>query len=767
MGKSSCRRISGKAACQEGMARVRRLVVGTATGCLVGCLCHTPAQASAQGVVQRGENPLPSGQNHFHDAKAKSAPKEAARAEHIIIKTGRLQARQPVQMDGATKTFFSPTALAAIPGGANASVSTVLLQAPGVVQDSFGQLHIRGDHGNVQYRINGVALPDGVSMFSQALTTRFAHSLSLTDGALPAQYGFRQAGVIEIDTRTGAKDPGYGVSLYGGARDYLQPAAVMGQKAGKWDLFLTADAVHNRVGIENPTPSFNAVHDLTNQYHVLGRLAYHLRPQTEFSFTGGVANSWFQLPNNPSQQHQFETPAWQGHAASAPASMALREHQAELGDFGMVSWKESREDVQATTSAVVRYSSLNYSPDWVGDLIYNGVAQQARRAVFSAGMQNDTTWHAAPGHTVRLGFQAYGERGMTKTNSQVFPEMGGAFGRTPVTIRQEAGKTGAYGGFYGQDEWRANQRVTLTYGFRFDGVDEYAYATQFSPRFALVWRPWKGGHMHLSYARYFTPPVLEEVTPGNPAAFNHTSGAMPGQGNSPVKAERSHYVDGGWTQTLTKGWTMTVDGYFKRAHNMLDDGQFGAPIILTAFNYRKGFSYGAELSTNFTPPALPGLNLYGNMGWNHAMGKDIDSSQWSFAPDDLAYIKHHWVHLDHEQRWTASAGGSYRFMRQSTHPFQLSATMVYGSGLRRDWGAIPNGGHVPQYATFNLGLVQDVLFSKADIGQGLGERKVQFRLDVINLFDKTYRLRDGSGIGVGAPQYGLRRTILGGISVRL
>jgi outer membrane receptor protein involved in Fe transport len=32
------------------------------------------------------------------------------------------------------------------------------------------------------------------------------------------------------------------------------------------------------------------------------------------------------------------------------------------------------------------------------------------------------------------------------------------------------------------------------------------------------------------------------------------------------------------------------------------------------------------------------------------------------------------------------------------------------------------------------------------------------RVGVINLFDKTYLLRDGSGVGVGAPQYGERRT---------
>jgi hypothetical protein len=29
---------------------------------------------------------------------------------------------------------------------------------------------------------------------------------------------------------------------------------------------------------------------------------------------------------------------------------------------------------------------------------------------------------------------------------------------------------------------------------------------------------------------------------------------------------------------------------------------------------------------------------------------------------------------------------------------------------------------------------------------------------VLNIFDKSYELRDGTGVGVGAPQWGVRRT---------
>src|SRR5687767_3109022 len=102
------------------------------------------------------------------------------------------EARGSIQPSlGATRYDFSPGVIDAIPMGQQAPLNDVLLRAPGVVQDSFGQVHIRGDHSNVQYRLDGVQLPEGLSLFNNALATRYARSMSLITGALPAQYGFR------------------------------------------------------------------------------------------------------------------------------------------------------------------------------------------------------------------------------------------------------------------------------------------------------------------------------------------------------------------------------------------------------------------------------------------------------------------------------------------------------------------------------------------------------------------------------------------------
>jgi outer membrane receptor protein involved in Fe transport len=69
---------------------------------------------------------------------------------------------------------------------------------------------------------------------------------------------------------------------------------------------------------------------------------------------------------------------------------------------------------------------------------------------------------------------------------------------------------------------------------------------------------------------------------------------------------------------------------------------------------------------------------------------------------------------------------------------------------------VPNGAHVPGYTQVNVGVAHD-------FPTGM-EKPATIRFDIINLFDKVYEIRDGSGIGVFAPQFGPRREFLVGLS---
>ena len=118
----------------------------------------------------------------------------------IVVTAQRLNAaRSEIETQTGASTYtITSDAIASQPGGENVQMNQVLLQAPAVVQDSFGQLHVRGDHNDLQYRLNGIILPEGISVFGQTLSPRLVSSLKLITGALPAQYGLRTAGIIDI-----------------------------------------------------------------------------------------------------------------------------------------------------------------------------------------------------------------------------------------------------------------------------------------------------------------------------------------------------------------------------------------------------------------------------------------------------------------------------------------------------------------------------------------------------------------------------------------
>lgn len=127
---------------------------------------------------------------------------------------------------GATAYDIDQAALQTLPQGKNTPIDKVLLQVPGVSYDSAisnPDFHVRNEYANVQYRINGIQLPDGVSALGPVLETGFIGNLNLLDGALPAQYGLRTAGVVDITTKT-EFDPGGNLDIYGGSWATVSPS---------------------------------------------------------------------------------------------------------------------------------------------------------------------------------------------------------------------------------------------------------------------------------------------------------------------------------------------------------------------------------------------------------------------------------------------------------------------------------------------------------------------------------------------------------------
>lgn len=660
------------------------------------------------------------------------------------------ETRQQIQPNlGATSYTFSPSSLQAVPQGGNAPLNQILLQAPGVAQDSFVQVHLRGEHANIQFRLNGVELPEGLSVFGQALAGRFARSLTLVTGALPARYGFHTAGVVDIQTKTGTTNPGGLVSMYSGSWNWVQPSLKYGGRSGAVDYFVMAEGLHNDRGIENTTARFNAIHDTTNQFHGLAYLSGIIDPNTRVSLILGGFDCHYQVPNTKSQA----TCGLNVNGATAFDSASLNERQHELTGFAVLSLQKQLDNKDVQLSVFNRTSTLRFSPDMAGDLLFNGLAQEASRQNVATGVQADGSWRIADTHTLRAGFLAQVEQASSSTSSSVLPvgADGNQSSAQPLAIIDNQSNTGSLYGVYMQDEWRVAPRLTLNYGLRFDAVDQFTHESQASPRINLVWKPLADTTLHIGYARYFAPPPFEAVTQGSVAKFLDTTAAPASTQDDTVRAERSHYFDAGVSQVVVPDLVFGLDAYYKQSKNLVDEGQFGAPIILTAFNYARGEQSGIEATVSYDRGPL---SLYANVAWSRAMGKDITSAQFNFDPNELGYIRSNHIHLDHDQTWTGSAGGAYVFNPESATATRVSADLVMQSGLRASTGTVANGATLPAHVTANLSAVQQL------------RPGTQLRLDVLNFADATYQIRNGTGVGVGAPQYGIRRTILAGVTQR-
>jgi outer membrane receptor for ferrienterochelin and colicins len=705
---------------------------------------------------------------------AGSAAPDVAAADptsEIVISAQKLnEARAGIETQTGASTYtMDSAAIQAMPGGENTQLNQVILQAPDVSQDSFGQLHVRGEHNGLQYRLNGIILPEGISVFSQTLDPHLIDSLSLVTGALPAEFGLRTAGIIDLTSKSGIFDPYASISLYGGSHNEIYPSLFAGGSAGALNYFVTGDFMRNNLGIESPYNAITPRHDETSQYHGFGYFEYILDPDDRISWILGTSHGKFQIGNIPGLQPSLGLTV---DGQTDFPSESLNEHQTEITQYGIVSFQHIRGELSLQTSLSARYTSLTYFPDPVGDLLYGGISQNAFKKDNAYSWQTDGSYPLNEAHMIRFGFYIQHDRADSRTTSRVLPldpVSGLQTTDVPTTIADNGSQSQNIQSLYLQDEWKLLSNLTANYGLRFDHLDAYTTGHQVEPRVNIVWNPLEGTTVHGGYSRYFSPPPFELVGGQSVRKFQNTTGASGLAQDSPPLPEKANYYDIGVQQKFTRELTVGVDTYYKQSTNLIDEGQFGAPIILTPFNYRYGQQYGAELTVNY---ATGPLSLYLNAATQRARGKDIVTSQFDFDPNDLEYTTNHYISLDHEQQYTGSAGASYLW-----HDTRVSLDMLLGSGLREDLPApsgvplangmttynIPNGAHLPYYRQVNMG----VSHTFQGIGIGSAKNAPTVRFDVINLFDTAYEIRNGTGIGVGAPQWGPRRGFFGGITFPL
>ncbi|MEK7268299.1 MAG: TonB-dependent receptor, partial [Nitrospirota bacterium] len=183
-----------------------------------------------------------------------SATQEDLRSEYVIIKVGADQPAPvkltlalaqeialevvsplpPIQYKASSETYsLSRKEIEKLPRGNNIELNDLLQTIPSATYGALKQLHIRQDHANQQFRIDGVPIPDTVSsVFSDVITPRAWERADIILGGMEAQYGNKTAVVVDITSKSGTK-PGFGsAQLFGGSNQTLNPSFEYGGTIG-------------------------------------------------------------------------------------------------------------------------------------------------------------------------------------------------------------------------------------------------------------------------------------------------------------------------------------------------------------------------------------------------------------------------------------------------------------------------------------------------------------------------------------------------------
>ena len=664
-----------------------------------------------------------------------------------------------IQYKASSETYqLSRKDVETLPLGSNNTVAQVLQTVPSVVYGALGETHIRQDHANQQFRIDGVPIPEGVSStFTDVISPRMWERADIILGGMEAQYGNKTALVVDITSKSGTRPPFGSIQLFGGSNQTVNPSFEYGGTVGeKFRYYALNSYTSTNRGIEPPTLGHSVFHDQSerNQTYLRGDYQHDNRNSLSWVFLNAVAK--YQIPTIPGLAvNQDVLPLLQAQtpAFSPVASQAVNQNQTENSQYTHFVW---RHDVDATNlfqlAGYLRNSYANFTTDPFNTLAYvpeQQTANQIRKA-YSLGTRLDYTWIPDKQHLVKTGFQFQYTNAQNQfqvfdfaldpvTGLPVGPVLSQAAANTNVQKREE---------FWVQDQWSLNNDWTLNLGVRYDEIQGFYDEGQISPRLGVTYKLNQANVFHANYSRLFTPPNVEQIAftkvnlQGTTAQPNDPTGFNP-------RAERSNYFEVGSYHALTNWATLELAAYYKRSHFQSDAGQFGTTPMLNFFAFQWGYQMGIDgaLKMQITDD----FSARGSVAWGRCKANGLQSGQYLLETKEITDINTAGgVFCDHSQTMTSSAVAAYRFRERTT----ISGEMLYGSGLRTaaTEDAFTNSSHFQSWTTYNASITH-VFTLPWD------QKKLLVGFDAINLLDQKYFYNTGGGsIGLGVAHAGMPRS---------
>jgi len=585
-------------------------------------------------------------------------------------------------------------------GSPTLTTSQIVQQAiAGAVRAPTGEVHIRGQHAEYSYYVDGIPVPPGISgSLNELFDPSIVNQIDFQTGSWDAEYGLRDVAVVNVRTRIPAGPFHADVSGYGGNFASNGQTVNLSGNAGKWGFFASGTRQSTDLRREPVVADTDATGQITdirnyanhgNDLFGFGKAQYSPTDHDVVSMDVNWSRSRFQTP--------FDS-----------AAGIIDDRQQDVNGFVNVGWQHRVATGRTAGSeifagAFYRHGSLSYVPGPVDEpsftfapdtTLYN-ISED--RSFDLVGVKLDYLLRLSEQVAFKAGTLSSLVRG--HENFQSFNTAGapGPASDSPLDGNDVA--------LYVQTQLAPSEQWELRTGVRYDNhhfpisANEHANAHQLSPRVRLSFFPTPATTIWAYYGRQFIPTNTEDLRA-------ITSAAGSGTGTEPTVPERGHFFEVGLTHRFPIGIVAKLSAYHKRSSPGIDDTQVPGTAITTDVDIEQVRITGVESVLEIRPPGP--VTGFVNLAIAHAYGYgEVTGGFFTTTPPAQTFD------LDHDQRLSATAGVVY-----SGQNLLLTATGIYGSGLTN--GVTPNTPGVP--------LFDPTLSPTGPLGTGLFDFNKEFKV---------------------------------------
>jgi TonB-dependent receptor-like protein/carboxypeptidase family protein len=476
------------------------------------------------------------------------------------------------------------------------ALEKIVASAPGFVTDDNGRMHPRGSESQVQYVIDGIPVTDNLSaIFSTSLDARTLRTVEVLTGGIPAEFGDKLAGVINVNTRSGLEGPTQGgLSFSGGNFSVGEIAVDFSTHTRKFGFLSNLSATTSRRYLDPPT--IDNFHNFGRTGKGFFRLDYQFDTNNSLRGVFSFGGSNFQVPNRPEQE-----------IAGQDQRQRLRDNSQNITFQHIFS-----PNTLAQFSFFNRYSRARLTSNTASTPV---VAAQNRKLQNYGGIGSLALTRGS--HNIKFGGQAtitpINENfsfyptvrfdDLVDENGNVFPNPINNFNAANPFVFTGS-KTGRTLSAFVQDRFMLFKNFTLDAGIRYDNYKVLIHEQALSPRIAVAYYfPRTQTTLRASYNRLFQPPPAENLllASSREAALISPLAVLQGFTTvQPIMPDKEHAFEVGAQQLFSRYFRLNLTLYQKRIKNFSDKDQFFETGVIFPIAISSGRVTGEELRLDST-----------------------------------------------------------------------------------------------------------------------------------------------------------------------